>query len=358
MPIEFFFHAKAKRDVYVRLPDEDKAEGQEGTCGKFNCSMYGTRGAAQNWQAEISQPLVNSGFTHGAASPCVFYHEARGIRTLGHGDDYVSVGTPCQLKRFEEQLERKYKIKTQLLGFGGEQLRELKISNGIVAWNGGKGLTYEADPRHVEIVVEQYQLSEAKTVTTLVAREEGATQSDAQEMLDGEEASNHRVLVVRCSYICPGRPYISFAVKELAGQMSAPTKGNWAQLKRFGRYLKGRPRLHQQYEWQPTFSVLRIYYDADWTGCKGIWKSSIGGCITLGKHKVKGRSKIQSLVVLSPGESALCATFKAAAETLAVLSLLKASGRQVTREVWGGEGGAPAQPLGPSTEEVWVKPSI
>ena len=49
-----FFHANATRDVYVQLLDEEKAEGEEGMCSKLNISMYGTRDAAQNWQAEFS----------------------------------------------------------------------------------------------------------------------------------------------------------------------------------------------------------------------------------------------------------------------------------------------------------------
>ena len=38
-----YFYAKAKRDVYIKLPDED---AQEGMCGKLDLSMYGTRAAA------------------------------------------------------------------------------------------------------------------------------------------------------------------------------------------------------------------------------------------------------------------------------------------------------------------------
>ena len=213
----------------------DKTEGEEGMCGKLNLFMYGTRDAAQNWQAAFSQQLVSNGFARGNASPCVFYREARGIRTFVHGDDYVSVGMPSQLKWLEEQLMKKYQIKTQLLGPGEGQLKELKILNRIVTWRGEKGLTYEVDPRHVEIVVEQLKLGEAKPVATPGTREEGTTQQDAQEELNDEEASKYRVLVARCNYLSPDRPDISDAVEELARHMSMPTKGNWARLKRFGR---------------------------------------------------------------------------------------------------------------------------
>ena len=57
-----FFHAKAKRDVFVQIPNEDKEAGDEQKCGKLRYSMYGTRDAAQNWYHEYSSQLTNIGF--------------------------------------------------------------------------------------------------------------------------------------------------------------------------------------------------------------------------------------------------------------------------------------------------------
>ena len=252
-----------------------------------------------------------------------------------HGDDYVSVGMPKQLKWMEEQLMKTYQIKTQVLGPEEGQVKELKIFNRIATWNGSKGLTYEADPRHVEIKVEQLRLSEAKPVATLGTKEEGTTQQDSQEQLDVDQASKYRALVVRCNHLSPDRPDISYAVKELARHMSSPTKGNWAQHKRLGRYLKGKPRLQQNFEWQAILSVLRTYSDADWAGCKDTRKSTTGGCITNGGHTLKGWSKTQSVVAASSGGGELYATLRAAAETLGMLSLMKDVGWQVTGEIWG-----------------------
>ena len=46
-----YFHAKAKRLVYVDLPDEALKPGEKGkVCGRLNCSLYGTRDAANNWE--------------------------------------------------------------------------------------------------------------------------------------------------------------------------------------------------------------------------------------------------------------------------------------------------------------------
>ena len=46
-----YFHAKARREVYVKLPAEDS---EEGMCGRLNKAMYGTRDAAQNWTSILS----------------------------------------------------------------------------------------------------------------------------------------------------------------------------------------------------------------------------------------------------------------------------------------------------------------
>ena len=55
----------------------------------------------------------------------------------------------------------------------------------------------------------------------------------------------------------------------------------------------------------------------------------------MGKHMLKGWSKTQFLVALSSGESELYAPFKAAAEALGMMSMLKDLGWRVIGEVWG-----------------------
>jgi hypothetical protein len=59
-----YFHAAARRDLYVELPEEDR---EEGMCGKLNKAMYGTRDAAQNWEYEYVEFLEGIGFKRGAA---------------------------------------------------------------------------------------------------------------------------------------------------------------------------------------------------------------------------------------------------------------------------------------------------
>ena len=167
-------------------------------------------------------------FRQGRASPCVFYHEERKIKTFVHGDDYVSSAVPKQFEWLKGQFERKYQIKTQWLGPGAEYQQEVKILNRIVGWDNSRGLVFEADPRHAEIIINQLKLTDAKVVATPGTKDEGRTTNDCREEREGEQASQFRALTARCNYISPERPDIAFAVKELSRSMSKPIKGDWS----------------------------------------------------------------------------------------------------------------------------------
>ena len=134
-----YFHARTKRDVYVQLADEDRLPNEAGMCGKLKYSMYGTRGAAQNWLEEYSNQLRSIGFKQGKATPCVFYHPERQIRTMVHGDDHVSTGMARELRWMKQQLEAKYKVKTEVLGQEKDQLKQVKVLNRIRMWQGERG---------------------------------------------------------------------------------------------------------------------------------------------------------------------------------------------------------------------------
>ena len=230
-----FFHARVNIDVYVQLPNDSHEVGDEQTCGKLRYSMYGTRDAAPNWYHEYSSQLINIGFQQGEASPCAFYHPERGIRTYIHGDGYVSIVKPQELKLMKMQLESKYTVKTETLGPGPEHKQQVTIHNRIVSWDDTQGITHEADPRHTEIIIQQVQLTDAKTVATPGTKEEGSTSEDNEQVLSDKEATNYRATVARCNHLAPDRPDIAFTVKELARAMAKPTRGDLQRLKRLAR---------------------------------------------------------------------------------------------------------------------------
>ena len=52
-----YFNAPARRKVFVELPPEDNQPGDEHMCGLLQCSLHGTRDAAQNREEELPSTL-------------------------------------------------------------------------------------------------------------------------------------------------------------------------------------------------------------------------------------------------------------------------------------------------------------
>eukprot|EP00973_Karenia_brevis_P059783 8321689-Karenia_brevis.AAC.1 len=99
--------------------------------------------------------MTELGFRSGKASPVVFAHEQRNIRTLVHGDDFVSSGTPEDLKWLQEKLEEKFEISTKIIGEREDLDKSAKILNRSLKWVKGVGVQYEADPKHAIKIIEE-----------------------------------------------------------------------------------------------------------------------------------------------------------------------------------------------------------
>ena len=66
-----YFHAPARKRVFVELPPEDYQPSGEHVCGLLQDSLYGTRDAAQNWKEELASTLSDLKLTRASACPCV-----------------------------------------------------------------------------------------------------------------------------------------------------------------------------------------------------------------------------------------------------------------------------------------------
>ena len=107
-----YFNAKTDPDdpTYVQLPSEDCDSGK-GLCGLLQRHMYGTQKAAEGWQSEYSNKLLEMGFTQGVACPCIFFHSDWDIVCSVHGDDFTAVGPCDSLDKYERALEQAYELK-------------------------------------------------------------------------------------------------------------------------------------------------------------------------------------------------------------------------------------------------------
>lgn len=222
-----FVHAKRQGEVFVQFPSEDVMPGERRMCGRLGYTIYGTRGAAQNWFEEYSQMSSDIGCKPGLATPCVLYRAERALpRRARHSClcstaqslpfVLVYTGTIQPLERLKQQLEKRYQVKTQVCGPEEEHLKEVKILNRMVGWNGQEGISYEVDPTHAEAIIEQFGLKASKLVSSPGTIEEGRTQLWHENKLDDNESSKFRAIVARCNYIATDRPDMACAVKGLA----------------------------------------------------------------------------------------------------------------------------------------------
>ena len=67
------------------------------------------------------------GFAQGAATPCVFYLQERGLRAYVHGDDFVVIGKPEHFKWMRDNLEEKYELIAD--AFGPDEVQQNDASS-------------------------------------------------------------------------------------------------------------------------------------------------------------------------------------------------------------------------------------
>ncbi len=319
-----YFYAPALREVYIELPEEDERKAK-GYIGVLRKSLYGTRDAARNWQVTYSDHLKKIGFSQCSFSPCVFYHSVRKLYCMVHGDDYLSVGAETDLHWMKMELERIFEVKTEIIGPMPHQTKELKVLNRIIRY-GKKSIQYELDPRHAELIISEMGLSTANPVST--PGQDG--DEDEEEERNESTDTAYRAIAARANYLAIDRPDIQYATKEICRAMSAPTSKDWDKLKRLARYLIGKPRLVQQFEYQPEQFEAVVHTDANWAGCRRTRRSTSAGCITIGRHCLKTWSKTQSTIATSSAESELYAATRGTQEGMGVAAIAKELGREIT----------------------------
>jgi hypothetical protein len=112
--------------------------------------------------------------------------------------------------------------------------KSIRILNRIVQWN-KKGISYEADQRHAEIIMVHQGLDKDSTAMVTPGEKYPHIDEDDEEELDGGEATKYRAMTARGIYLAQDRTDIQFTVKELARHKAKPRNSDQQRLKRLGR---------------------------------------------------------------------------------------------------------------------------
>jgi len=125
----------------------------------------------------------------------------------------------------------------------------------------------------------------------------------------------YRSLVGALQYLTITRPDLAFATNLLCQKMQQPTVGDFHQLKRVLRYVKGTIHLGIYLHSQSSVHLYG-FSDADWAGCPTTRRSTTGFCTFLGSNLLSWSAKKQPTVSRSSTE----AEYRALASTTAELT--------------------------------------
>ena len=249
-----------------------------------------------------------------------FYHPSKGLKCMVHGDDFVTAGDRKEAHWFKTELEKRFEIKTKIVGGAQEESREEAVLNLIVRKT-EEGWECEADKRHAEILIKAMSMEEGKAVTTAGEDAKDWKKEEEAQPLPKEQVTEYRALAARANYSAADRIDIQYAVKELCRGMANPLVAHRRMLKRLARYLLGKPRVVSKFPRQYDSAELWAYSDSDWAGCEKTGKSTSGGVIMKGEHLLKSWSSTQKSITLSSAEAELVAAVKASTEVLGVVQL-------------------------------------
>ena len=76
-------------------------------------SLYGTRDAAANFQLEVKRLMESVVFRQSKYSPSMYFNKERNLRTLVHGDDFVTVGILKEARWLERKMKDRLEIKSK-----------------------------------------------------------------------------------------------------------------------------------------------------------------------------------------------------------------------------------------------------
>ena len=89
-----------------------------------------------------------------------------------------------------------------------------------------------------------------------------------------------------------------------------------------GKYLVGKERFVNEFNYQRENKFIDVWTDTDYAGCRETRKSTSGGLIMLGKHVIRTWSATQRVIALSSGEAEFYGMVKGGAEAMGSRSIL------------------------------------
>ena len=134
-----------------------------------------------------------------------------------------------------------YEIKNRgRLGSCPKDIQEIDILGRVVQLH-VRGISWEADARHRQVIMEHFGLDEeSKSLAKNGYKEEILIEGETtDEELSREERRTYRALAARINDIAQGNPCIQFSAKEICRSMESPVLQDFHKLKKSARFVVG-----------------------------------------------------------------------------------------------------------------------
>jgi len=220
-------------------------------------TLYGLRQSGRNWIKRFDEVLRTFGVKPSSADQCVYYSGSGEDLTLilVYVDDLLVASKNMSIvEALKKHLLKQFEIRD--LG-DASQCLDLEF--------GRSGENITLCQRYIKNILDRFNMSECKPVSTPMEVEAKLTKSESREEEDVKRLP-YRELIGSLMYLAVGtRPDIMFAVSYLSQFNDCFDKTHWIAAKRVLRYIK------KTINYRLEFKYLKIpligYSDADWDGC-------------------------------------------------------------------------------------------
>ena len=106
--------------------------------------------------------MIAMGFISSTLQPSVYHHKEKYIMVVVHVDDFLASGEQDQLDRLKKDMMETFDLSGTTIGPESNDEHEVKYLNRILRRTPENMMSYEAYPKHVQLLLEELGLEEAK----------------------------------------------------------------------------------------------------------------------------------------------------------------------------------------------------
>ena len=317
-----FLHADLDKDeeIYIKPPKVVTAM-RPGKVWKLKKALYGLRRAPALFTKFFASCLTSLGFRRLKSDQCYFVNDELGVEIVHHVDDPIFAGPSAAIKQVIEQLSAHVKLKIgnwlskdQVMKHIGKEY--LRVDGGILT---------RLPVEYYEDLLDDQGMQACKPVATPMVprpRPSGPQESQTwEEHLPPERHQLYRRTVGKLRFAVRLRPDLSFCVKELSRDLSAPMGKSWSMMKRCLRYVNGTKDKTLVITKPIALNSLEILTDSDHGGCEVSRRSTSSAYVFLGGCLLHHHCRQQTVVATSSGEAEYYAMCSGCCEGLAIQSL-------------------------------------